>query len=86
MAAPLRVNLSGAVCSWCLRCASPCPLFAVRSSLEEGKDYQSNIKGSIDNPAAQYCAHDLGRLVDTMSRPFKHSEVKCLMVQVNPSC
>ena len=30
----------------------------------------------------QYCAHDLGRLVDTMTRPFRHSEVKCLMMQV----
>lgn len=29
----------------------------------------------------EYCAHDLARLVDSMPRPFSHSEVKCLMLQ-----
>ena len=33
----------------------------------------------------EYCAHDLGRLLDTMPRRFHESEVKCLLKQVqNP--
>lgn len=30
----------------------------------------------------EYCAHDLGRLLDTMPRRFHESEVKCLLKQV----
>ena len=30
----------------------------------------------------EYCAHDLGRLLDTMRKPFSEPEVKCLMLQV----
>lgn len=30
----------------------------------------------------EYCEHDLGRLLDTMPRPFTEGEVKCLMKQV----
>ena len=30
----------------------------------------------------EYCAHDLGRLLDTMRKPFNEPEVKCLMLQV----
>ena len=30
----------------------------------------------------EYCAHDLGRLLDTMRKPFNEPEVKCLMQQV----
>ena len=29
----------------------------------------------------EYCEHDLGRLLDTMPRPFTEAEVKCLMKQ-----
>ena len=29
----------------------------------------------------EYCAHDLSRLLDTMSTPFTEAEVKCLMKQ-----
>ena len=31
----------------------------------------------------EYCDHDLGRLLDTMARPFSEAEVKCLMKQVD---
>eukprot|EP00891_Asterochloris_glomerata_P008776 jgi/Astpho2/8776/fgenesh1_pm.00128_%23_15_t len=30
----------------------------------------------------EYCAHDLGRLLDTMRKPFSEPEVKCLMLQL----
>lgn len=30
----------------------------------------------------EYCAHDLGRLLDTMPRKFYEPEVKCLLKQV----
>jgi serine/threonine protein kinase len=30
----------------------------------------------------EYCTHDLGRLVDSMARPFGVSEVKCLLRQL----
>ncbi len=30
----------------------------------------------------EYCAHDLGRLLDTMPRRFHESDVKCLLKQV----
>ena len=30
----------------------------------------------------EYCAHDLGRLLDTMPRRFYESETKCLLKQV----
>lgn len=32
----------------------------------------------------EYCEHDLGRLVDSMPRPFSQSQIKCLMLQVGP--
>lgn len=31
----------------------------------------------------EYCAHDLGRLLDTMTRPFTEAEVKCLVKQAS---
>ena len=30
----------------------------------------------------EYCAHDLGRLVDSMPQPFTEPQVKCIMKQV----
>lgn len=30
----------------------------------------------------EYCPHDLGRLIDSLPKPFHESEVKCLMQQV----
>ena len=33
----------------------------------------------------EYCEHDMGRLLDTMPRPFSEAEVKCLMRQVRQS-
>ena len=31
----------------------------------------------------EYCEHDLGRLLDSMPRPFPEAAVKCLMQQVH---
>ena len=30
----------------------------------------------------EYCPHDMGKLVDSLTKPFHESEVKCLMQQV----
>ncbi len=30
----------------------------------------------------EYCPHDMGKLVDSLPKPFHESEVKCLMQQV----
>jgi len=30
----------------------------------------------------EYCPHDMGKLVDSLAKPFHESEVKCLMQQV----
>lgn len=30
----------------------------------------------------EYCPHDMGKLVDSMPKPFHESEVKCLLQQV----
>jgi len=30
----------------------------------------------------EYCEHDMGRLLDSMARPFSEAEIKCLMRQV----
>lgn len=34
----------------------------------------------------EYCPHDMGKLVDSLSKPFHESEVKCLMQQVRLQC
>ena len=34
----------------------------------------------------EYCPHDMGKLVDSLSKPFHESEVKCLMQQVGRLC
>ena len=34
----------------------------------------------------EYCPHDMGKLVDSLSKPFHESEVKGLMQQVGMLC